>query len=347
MTPLRHRLFGAGFAAIAATRADRWLRPLARGLGVILAFHHVRPWRPRPFAPNALLEITPAFLDRVLARLQAEGFELVPLDAVPERLADPGPRPFAALAFDDGYRDNRKYALPLLRRRGAPWTMFVTADYAAGAGRLWWLELEEAVAALDQIELEGFPPLSSASPPEKAAAFQRLYRGLRSGPEDRLRAAIAGLCRQAGLSSEALVRRECLGFDELRAMADEPGLSFGAHTLSHPMLAKHPPAAARREIVEGRDRLERELGVPIRHFAYPVGDPGSAGSREFALAREAGFLTAVTTRPGHLFSGHREALHALPRVSINGLHQTDAALGALLSGVPFLAWNAGRRVDAA
>jgi len=53
-----------------ATRADRWLRSVARGHGVILMFHHVRPWRSREFAPNRLLEITPGFLDLVLTELR-------------------------------------------------------------------------------------------------------------------------------------------------------------------------------------------------------------------------------------------------------------------------------------
>ncbi len=58
MTMSRHRLFRAGFATIAALGADRWLAPLARGRGIILTFHHVRPEPPGPFAPNALLAIT-------------------------------------------------------------------------------------------------------------------------------------------------------------------------------------------------------------------------------------------------------------------------------------------------
>src|SRR3954467_5709592 len=100
----KHRLFSAGFNVIAATRADRWLRPLAQGAGLILTFHHVRPWQERKFAPNRLLEITPEFLDRTLTVLQDEGFDLVRLDDVSDRLLDgEGRRPFAALTFDDGY----------------------------------------------------------------------------------------------------------------------------------------------------------------------------------------------------------------------------------------------------
>ena len=343
---LKHRLFSAGFRAIAATRADRWLRPMAQGVGVILTFHHVRPWRERDFAPNRLLEITPEFLDRTLHMLHRRGFELIPLDQVPERLAagQEAP-PFAALTFDDGYRDNVEHALPVLRRHGAPWTLFVTTEFAQGRGSLWWLELEEAIARLDSIRLPldgGLIALPSGSPKEKQAAFDAIYGALRAGPEDRLRAGTALLAQQAGIDPGVLCRNLCLSFDEIEVLAGEPGVTIGAHTMTHPILAKHDDAVARREIVEGRRMLEERLAMPVRHLAFPLGDRGSASSREFKLAAEAGFATAVTTRPGHLFPAHRDRLHALPRVSVNGLFQSDAALSALLSGVPFLAWNRGR-----
>lgn len=345
----RHRAFAAAFRLISATRADRWLRPLAQGAGVILMFHHVRPWRERAFAPNRLLEITPEFLDRTLFVLRSEGFEVIPLDEVPGRLAAGERRgaraPFAALTFDDGYRDNRDHAWPVLKRHGAPWTLFATTDYLDGGGRLWWLELEEAIARLDRIRVseDGVAlDLACRSPDEKQAAYDALYGQLRAGPEERLRHVTAALAREAGVEPRRLVESLCLRWDELAELAREPDVTIGAHTISHPMLAKHPEPVARREILEGKTILERRLGRPVRHLAYPVGDPTSAGPREFRLAAEAGFETAVTTRPGHLVPGHADHLRALPRVSVNGLHQNEAALRALLSGVPFLALNRGR-----
>jgi peptidoglycan/xylan/chitin deacetylase (PgdA/CDA1 family) len=340
----KHDVIAAGFGAITASRADLWLGPLARGLGLILTFHHVRPAREDAFQPNRLLEITPEHLDRTLTLVREAGFEIVPLDAVPERLVR-GEGRFVALTFDDGYRDNRDHALPVLRRHDAPWTMFVTTDYAEGRGSLWWLELEEAIRVSSRAIFEG-REYASATPAEKTAVFADLYATLRAGPEPRLRAATASLCDIAGVDRTALVRDLCLGWDEIAALStDEPALTIGAHTLSHPMLAKWDEADARCEIAESKSEIEARLGRPVRHLAYPVGDPGSAGTREFRLASEAGFATAVTTRPGHLFAGYRDHLTALPRVSINGLHQTDAAVRALLSGVPFLVWNRGRRVN--
>jgi hypothetical protein len=55
----------------------------------------------------------------------------------------------------------------------------------------------------------------------------------------------------------------------------------------------------------------------------------------------------VTTRPGMIFSGHRDHLTALPRVSVNGNWQDIGYFEVLLSGAPFALWNRGRRVNAA
>jgi len=345
---LKHRLFAAGFGAIAATGADRWLRSLARGRGVILMFHHVRPWLPREFAPNRVLEITPEFLNVVLTELRREGFDIIPLDAVPDRLR-PGPRgrPFAALTFDDGYRDNLEHAWPVLRRHGAPWTLFVTTDFVDGRGRLWWLELEDAIARLDRVVLPGngeVLDLPSRTTVEKQAAFEAVYRHLRAGPEERLQAVTAALAAQAGVDTSRLAVDLCLGWDEVQILAREPEVSIGAHTLSHPMLAKCHAMTASREITESKALLERRLGRPVRHLAYPFGDPSAIGVREFRLARQAGYATAITSRPGHVFPEHAAHLHALPRVSINGLFQNETAVRALLSGVPFWVWNRSRAV---
>ncbi|MDJ1156911.1 polysaccharide deacetylase family protein [Chelatococcus sp. SYSU_G07232] len=346
---VRRTLFRWGLAAIHRSRADRWLAPAARGCGVILMLHHVRPWRPRGFAPNRILEITPEFLDSVLRCVAEEGFEFVAMDEVPERLRrGKQGRPFVAVTFDDGYRDNVLYAAPVLDRHGAPWTMFVTTGFAERTASLWWLELEEAIRRLDHVALtiDGtrrcWPCRNDG---EKSAAFDEIYWDLRAGREERLREVVGILAAQASVEGRALVEHLCLDWQGIAELARHRGVTIGAHTLTHPMLAKHSEAVARSEIVEAKSLIEARIGRSVRHLAYPVGDRGAAGPREFTLAREAGYATAVTTRPGHLFPEHDAHLTALPRVSINGAFQTKGAVRALLSGVPFLLWNRARRTS--
>lgn len=342
--PLIHRLYAAGFRAIHGLGLDRHLGSLTRGRGVVLAFHHVRPWRPAAFAPNRFLEIEPSFLEAILDALQAEGFEVIALDALPGRLASGG-KPFAALTFDDGYRDVIEYAWPILRRRGVPWAMFVTEAFACGRGRLWWRELELAVARLN-----GIPSVVSGScdwiesegPAAKARAYAQLYAEITQADEATLLRRTARLVRAAGIELDKIVPCLCADWDELRELANDPAVTFGSHTLSHAILAKCDEAKARSEIARSLHVISRRLGRPIAHIAYPHGGPRQVGPREFALAAASGYATGFTTRPGHVRARHGSGLTALPRISVNGHHQSAAALQSMLSGVPFLAHEFAR-----
>jgi peptidoglycan/xylan/chitin deacetylase (PgdA/CDA1 family) len=316
-----------------------------------LAFASVRPFAGQAFAPNRLLEVTPDWLDEALTLIRAEGHDIVDMDEMAARITGPRRDRFAvALTFDDGYRDNHDHALPVLKRHDAPWMLYVTTGYADAAASLWWIAFEETIRVLPKVTLvidgriHDFDTRDAAG---KQAAFHEIYWALRSRPEAELRAGVDRLCAEAGIDQLALTRSLCLDWDELRDLGRDPALTIGAHTLTHPMLAKHPLHVAQPEIVEAKYRIEFELGRPVHHLAYPVGDPLSAGAREFELAKQSGFRTAVTTRPGHVFSEHAGHLHALPRVSLNGFHQNKTALKAMLSGLPFYALNRGRKLSLA
>ncbi len=342
-------MIGAGFTFFAATRLHRVLAPLTRGRGAILAMHHVRPWIDRPFAPNRLLEIEPTFLDAALSRMAALGFELVTMDEALRRMDEPSGKPFIALTFDDGYRDTLDQALPILERHAAPFTLYVTTGFAERIARLWWVELEEAVRLLDRVDVDvdgARLTLPAATLAEKRAAFDALYWRLRGGAEDQLLAVIATLLDHAGLDSATIADHLCLAWDGVERLARHPLCTIGVHTLTHPMLAKHGEDVIRHELADSRRRIEARIGRAARHLAYPVGDMASAGPRETTMAASLGFASAVTTRPGMIFPGHRHHPTALPRLSLNGHWQSLANLEVLLSGVPFAIWNRGRRVAA-
>lgn len=344
----RNQLFRATFAALDALGVNRALASRTRGLGVLLTLHHVRPWDGRAFAPNRLLEIEPGFLDLALTRARDLGFEFVTMDEALARLAaGRSEKPFLHVTFDDGYRDVRDFALPVLRRHGAPATLYVASGFAGHSARIWWLELEAALARATSVTVDlgaGDTALPCSTPAEKDRAWSTIYWALRSGPEERLRAVTGRLAEAQGVDLLSFARELCMGWDELRDLAGDPLVEIGAHTVTHPMLAKHPEPVARAEMAESRGAIAAELGQEPRHFAYPVGDLSAAGPRDYALAAGLGFASAVTTRPGHLTAAHAGALTALPRVSLNGHFQTKAAVDALLAGTPFAMMSAAKRL---
>ena len=352
MKQFRSNVIRAGLGALYFTRAHHLLRPIFSGVGAIFMLHHVRPRRDAEFQPNRHLEVAPEFLRAMLTHLRARGIDIITMDEVQQRLAERNfARRFACFTLDDGYRDNRDFALPVMREFDAPFTVYVTSDFAEGTGRLWWIALEMAIARASSVEAEigGVTVrLDTSTAAAKQAAFHRLHHWLRGLPgEHDVRREISALCARHGVDESALCRDLCMSWDELKPFADDPLVAIGAHTISHCNLAKQREEIASHEMTVGRARIEEILQRPVLHLAYPYGDKIAAGAREFALARAAGFKTAVTTRPGMIFPESANHLTALPRVSLNGNYQDERILSVLTSGAATAMWNGFRRIDAA
>ena len=347
----RSTIFRAGFDALYFSGAHHVLRPILAGVGVILMLHHVRPARSDPFQPNRHLEITPEFLRTTLEHVRALGLDIVDLDEMHRRMtARAFSRRFVCFTFDDGYRDNRDFALPVMREHGAPFTVYAAADFADQRGKFWWLALEQVVAKAETIEapIGNGIRLDASTPASKQAAFDRLTPWLRAMPTDQaMHDALRALCARHGVCADAAGRDLCMPWDELRDFAADPLVTIGAHTLSHCYLAKATHDVARQEMAASRARIENELQRPAVHLAYPYGNKLAATAREFALARELGFSSAVTTRPGMLFAENAAHMTALPRISLNGHFQDRRFLSVLTSGAATAIWKGFRRVDAA
>jgi peptidoglycan/xylan/chitin deacetylase (PgdA/CDA1 family) len=85
-----------------------------------------------------------------------------------------------------------------------------------------------------------------------------------------------------------------------RARELERGVTrFGAHTVSHPILARVDDLQSRAEIEGSWSRLRAELVRPLPVFCYPNGKDGDYGPRETSLLDELGFSGALGTERGY------------------------------------------------
>jgi peptidoglycan/xylan/chitin deacetylase (PgdA/CDA1 family) len=349
---LKPTIIRGGLESLYFSGAYQWLKPLVGGVGAILTLHHVRPPRPGSFQPNRLLEITPRFFNRVIEDLRRSDLDLVSVDEVRRRLFEGDfSRRFVCLTFDDGYRDTLQIAYPILKREGIPFTVYVATSFPDRLGELWWLALEAVIARNNRIglDIEGRnQSFDCATVAEKCALYDELYWWLRARPtETELRDVVRNLSACYGVDIASFCKELCMGWEELAQLASDPLVTIGAHTVTHPMLAKLPEKSARSEIDLSRSVIEAALSKRPEHLAFPIGDRTSAGPREFAIAAELGFKTAVTTRPGVLFPDHRNHLTALPRISLNGEYQRLRYVRVLLSGSATAMWNGFRHVEAA
>lgn len=338
------KLMQMGLSALYRSRIGALVAPLTRGKGIIFTLHNVRPEPPQAFEPNRILKVTPSFLEATIEVVQKAGYDIVSLDEAARRLKSPErARPFACFTFDDGYRDNRDFAYPIFKKHNLPFAIYVPTAYADGEGDLWWFVLEAAIRKTDRLSvtLDGVARVFDTRTPEaKDRAFSEIYWPLRQRPESELRATVRRIAEAVDYDPSALCRDLIMDWDELRALAADPLVTVGAHTRHHHAVAKLPEEEARAEIAESVARIERELGRPCRHFSFPYGDAGSAGERDFAIANSLGLETAVTTHKDVLRDKY--PMSGLPRVSLNGDFQDPRYVAAMMTGVPFLLFDAAK-----
>lgn len=287
-----------------------------RGI-TMLTLHRVGDRDRSRLSPNESLKVSGGFLEDFVRQARRHGFRFIDLDEAHAQIARGRVKPRQlVLTFDDGYRDNLTHARPLLAQLGVPFTVYVTTSFADREARLWWHALEDVILASPRLELSDGTRHQWSTLAEAEALFMHLReRVLTEGGVDP-----AGFVeRLAGrpIDYHRYVDDVALSWDDVRTLADCDGVTVGAHTVHHRPLSRLSADEARWEMFEGRARLERQIRRPVRHFAYPYGGLAEAGPREYALAAACGYATATTTREGIVGLRHRDALHALPRLTLD------------------------------
>lgn len=108
-----------------------------------------------------------------------------------------------------------------------------------------------------------------------------------------------------------------LNWKELKEMSDSGLVTIGSHTMSHPFLNSINPDEAKRELVESKAALEKELGRKVDFLCYPAGRFNPEIEK---MAREAGYKCAVATNPGPGVSN--SDIYAIKRIKISPTSDT-------------------------
>lgn len=260
---------------------------------LVLIYHRVLP-TPDPMLPSE--PDAAAFAQHL--ELFAKNFTVLPLREAVARLRQGNlPARAVCITFDDGYANNYTVAMPLLRARGLPATVFVAPAYLNGGAMFNDLVYEACRAAPVDIDLTEFGVAHAALTDAGARirAAQQVVDQLKYlAPAERLLAA-----RRLAARVNAMGGIDLMMTDAQVAEMSHQGIEIGAHTMTHPILARIPEAEAHDEIVQSRRRLEEITGQPVLSFAYPNGRPVRDYASEHVRAvRDAGFELAVSTSWG-------------------------------------------------
>ncbi len=320
------QLFGE---AASASRLTSLVQRRYGGAGTIFVLHSIVS--DQDFLPKESIHTSAGFLDAMVRHYQRQRIPIVSLSDAMDRVNSRSRQRFVCFTFDDGYRDNLTLALPIFRKHGEPFSIYVSnafldrtyPDHARG-------QLRHLINDHDAIDTGVFArPLRATTPQEKISAYHALRRLIdRLGETER-----EDLFRRHGLPRVEALDRDFMTTAELKAAAEnEPLLDIGGQTLSRKPLSHLDDVIAYDDICRNKAAVEAIIDRPLHHFAYPCGDAGSCGERDFILVKKAGYETAATTRRGNLFPAHNESRWSLPRMHFIGPCESVPFMEAQRSG---------------
>ncbi len=262
------------------------------------------PWRPlRRQLPPRRLEASIRFLSKY--------YRFVSLhDAVGMVSGRVPVRPYSlALTFDDGYRNNLKHALPILRRYGVSATFFVVTGHIENRQPFWFDRLDYALqhSVVADCELRVGQETIRFHGADRGG-LRSWYKRLRDEAKVLRRPDTEMLREMEGLAAmlEAKSGRKLaeifehddasvvMTWEEIRG-AVRDGISFGSHTVDHIRLGLVDAEMVRNQVIPSKQMIERHTGLPCPYLAYPN---GSFSPEVAEVARACGYAAAFTATPG-------------------------------------------------
>ena len=242
-----------------------------------------------------------------LAWLRRERYAIIPLAELIAELREGRPLRGrgVAITIDDGYEEVAELAAPALAEFDAPATTFIVSGFQDGRCWLWWDQVEYALVRSPvpglEVEVAGERlQLAWDDAAGAIAAAARLAERLQWVPDPVRRETMAWVVRQceAHLPAAAPAGFRPMSWDAVRRCATM-GMTFGPHTVSHPILAALQPDQAETEVADCWARLQQETSATVPVFCYPNGAPAAQQRWHADLLRRQGLVAAVTTVPGY------------------------------------------------
>ena len=214
--------------------------------------------------------------------------------------------PPIVVSVDDGHADFYSVAAPIFRSYGIPVVCFVVTSFLDGSW-LWpdvvdyLIETSSCVDISIPLSFGSLGPLSLTSVAERRESSLVLKEALKMIPNAERCQAIDYLqhAAKSPLPETPPQHFAPLTWNQVRELAATTAVTFGAHTVSHPILSRIESFdQIRFEVLGSKARMEEVLDMPVSHFAYPNGGPTDFDARTLEAVQDAGFKTAVTTIPG-------------------------------------------------
>lgn len=289
----------------------------------VLTFHRVLPDNARYLCnTHESIIIYQSQFDELLGFLVANFNVLSLTQFINKEKSRKSSRPEVVLTFDDGWRDNLIYALPILKKHGLKAALFVATDYMSSNKMFWW-RIVESVLSHEIVNKQVVEILSRDTTSE--SLLSRIHQVIMGAERIALISELVGHmkgynCNEIDdLAAKLLPFYQRNKFDEMMTWSDvqswvDAGMEIGPHGKSHHLLTSLPLEDAEQEIVSSFQEINKYIdGEVLNGFCYPNGNHNK--QLEAILMRH-GFVFSLSAKKGLVKQGDT-SLFSIPRINIS------------------------------
>ena len=298
-----------------------------KGKGAILMYHRVLPDKKIDEDLNLGLAVSCSSFEKQIRAIK-EKFKICSINEFVDNLRSEKNEFMLAITFDDGYKDNLLYALPILEKFQVPATIYVTTSYIKENVSLWWHELKEKIINEKKInfrfEKKNFKFILNNQKQKNFAYnnLRKIFLNLKTKRQTELLEIITGSKQRKNYSNIFLNENEVKTLDKHNL------ITIGCHSHNHLNFKILNDEEIQEEANKSLEVLENLLNHKVKHFCYPYGGKNHAFEREYNIIKKLNFTSAVT---GRVFPINDYNVFSLPRIYI-GKNMCDKTLINHLNG---------------
>jgi peptidoglycan/xylan/chitin deacetylase (PgdA/CDA1 family) len=211
------------------------------------------------------------------------------------------------ITIDDGYENNYSIAYPILKKYQIPATIFITTGFIDRKNVLWTDWIDVILFRARNIKKPFFCQgkeifLNLENKKTRYLTLQKVKTILKVMPksyifnfltklQDFLKVEYSWDTMPNGLRP--------LKWEQIREMKESGLISFGSHTVSHPILSRCNHEIQQYELYESKCRIETELNEPCYMFAYPNGQMDDYMIKTIELLKDNNYKVALTANHGY------------------------------------------------
>ncbi len=222
------------------------------------------------------------------------------------------------ISFDDGFKNNKTIAAPILEELGIPAVFYVTTGFVEYNGMSWidkieWLfeniEGEHRIAVQENEKV--IINMDSAS---KISALELIRKHVKQSKQLDVNSYVSDLFSQLGkdvVPSSLDVLDEKMNWKDVIDLNSSDLFTIGGHTHSHAIMSYLSDKDLVREVDMSLSLIQKHLGATPEHYSYPEGQREHYNQHVISLLKSRGItccpsaVAGVNTYPLDVFNLNR------------------------------------------